>query len=352
MEPLISIIVPVYNSRQYLDECIRGVLNQSYPEWELLLLDDGSTDDSCELCKKHSQYDSRIIVLSKENSGVSSTRNLGIEMSKGKYIMFLDSDDYWQDQHFLKTFVELAENNDLDIVRGEWEEVDRNGNFSGRSDFLTKRKNYEGKVLNSATFYSEIINKEYFSVLCLYKKSALGDVRFNTDKVFLEDAEFYLDLCLKKMACMYTPVFFYAYRKHSNSVSVKYVPNKFRDALGFTLVCFDKSCETTDKLLSLKYKIEGIKNYFFDLQVIGESESSYTEIQNLYISHDIPRIREQVKKTVIMEGLYNYIGALLPLNAIVYYFRIVLKFKLFVIRILRKLKLYGKTNCSNVTAAS
>ena len=151
---------------------------------------------------------------------------------------------------------------------------------------------------------------------------------------------------------MYKQVFFYAYRKHSDSVSVKHVPNKFRDALGFTLVCFDKSDEATDQLLRLKYKIEGIKNFFFDLQVIGESESSYTEIQNLYILHDVPRIREQVKKNVIMEGLYNYIGVFLPLNAIVYYFRIVLKFKLFVIRILRKLKLYGKANCSNLTAAS
>ena len=340
MSPLDSIIVPVYNSERYIDECIKGVLKQSYDAWELLLIDDGSDDNSYAVCNKYGSHDSRILAISKENSGVSRTRNLGLDMSKGEYIIFLDSDDYWQDVDFLKTFVELAENNSLDVVRGEYEEVDCDRSFLARSKYISSRKYYDGKIIDSTKFYSEIIKKEYFSVLCLYRKNVFDDLRFNINKVFLEDAEFYLDLCLKELACMYVQIFFYAYRKHSESVSVKDVPNKFRNALDFTLVCFNKSFKANDSLLSLSYRIDGVQNYLFDLQVIGESDASYNEIQQLYISHKILSIREHVKERIIGDRLYRYIYALLSLNIIVYYYRYILKIKLYIIRVLRKLKLY------------
>ena len=92
--PLLSIIIPVYNVKPYLDRCVQSVLAQSYSNMELILIDDGSTDGSSLLCDKWAAKDSRIIVIHKENGGVSSARNAGLEMYKGEYLTFIDPDDF------------------------------------------------------------------------------------------------------------------------------------------------------------------------------------------------------------------------------------------------------------------
>lgn len=91
---LISIIVPIYNVEQYLDDCLVSILNQTYKNLEIILIDDGSTDNSCKICDKYAEKDSRIIVIHKENGGVSSARNAGLQISKGVYIGFVDPDDW------------------------------------------------------------------------------------------------------------------------------------------------------------------------------------------------------------------------------------------------------------------
>ena len=93
-EPLISIVVPVYNVEQYLDACINSVRNQTYTNWELILVDDGSTDRSSTICDKYVENDSRIRVIHKKNGGLSSARNEGIKLIRGEYVTFLDSDDF------------------------------------------------------------------------------------------------------------------------------------------------------------------------------------------------------------------------------------------------------------------
>lgn len=93
-DPLISIVVPVYNVEQYLDTCIQSVKNQTYTNWELILVDDGSTDRSSTICDKYVENDSRIRVIHKKNGGLSSARNEGIKLIRGEYVTFLDSDDF------------------------------------------------------------------------------------------------------------------------------------------------------------------------------------------------------------------------------------------------------------------
>ncbi|MDX1349627.1 MAG: glycosyltransferase family 2 protein [Putridiphycobacter sp.] len=95
MNELVSIIVPVYNTENFLAETIESVLAQSYSEWELLLIDDGSTDSSADICKKYAKQDERIFYHYKTNGGQASARNLGIKQSNGQWIAFLDSDDLW-----------------------------------------------------------------------------------------------------------------------------------------------------------------------------------------------------------------------------------------------------------------
>lgn len=99
-----SIIIPVYNKEEYLEECISSVINQKIKDIEILLINDGSTDRSLEICRQFESVDSRIIVIDKNNSGVSDTRNLGIEKSCGDYILFVDADDIWS-----KNLLELVD---------------------------------------------------------------------------------------------------------------------------------------------------------------------------------------------------------------------------------------------------
>lgn len=108
---MISVIVPVYNVVTYLDDCVQSVVNQQYTDWECLLIDDGSTDGSDKICDEWARKDKRIRVVHQENGGVSRARNRGIEESKGKFITFIDSDD-WLDSDYLSELLK----NPADVV--------------------------------------------------------------------------------------------------------------------------------------------------------------------------------------------------------------------------------------------
>lgn len=95
MEELVSVVVPAYNVGQYITECIKSVQNQTYPNWELIIVDDGSKDDTCEIVHRLAALDSRIRLHQQPNAGVSAARNKGLSLSKGRYVIFLDGDDYW-----------------------------------------------------------------------------------------------------------------------------------------------------------------------------------------------------------------------------------------------------------------
>ena len=98
--PLISVIVPCYNQAQYLDECLQSVLDQTYTDWECIIVNDGSPDHTEEIAKKWVEKDTRFIYLFKENGGLSSARNAGIEIAKGEWIQFLDCDDILKKEKF------------------------------------------------------------------------------------------------------------------------------------------------------------------------------------------------------------------------------------------------------------
>ena len=115
--PTISCIVPIYNCEKYLDKCVESILNQTFDDFEVILINDGSNDCSGEICDKFSKKDSRIKVIHKLNEGVSKTRNLGIEKSIGKWICFIDSDDYVEEFFFEKMLSDVKPETDL-IISG------------------------------------------------------------------------------------------------------------------------------------------------------------------------------------------------------------------------------------------
>ncbi len=114
-QPLVSIILPVYNAQNHLARCIGSILDQTYKNIELIILNDGSRDQSLPVCEEFRARDSRIVLVDKENSGVSDTRNLGLKLAGGEYVQFVDSDDYI-DPDFTQHLVEAAEAHHADLV--------------------------------------------------------------------------------------------------------------------------------------------------------------------------------------------------------------------------------------------
>lgn len=120
--PLISVIIPVYNAQDYLEQCVESIINQSYKNLEIILINDGSTDASGKICDEYKLNDLRVNVLHIENQGVSNARNVGISYAKGQYVMFVDSDD-WLHPKAIEKSLNLIQMNDSDIVFFSWEKV-------------------------------------------------------------------------------------------------------------------------------------------------------------------------------------------------------------------------------------
>ena len=123
MEPLVSIIVPVYNLEGYVTNCLNSLVNQTYRNLEILCIDDGSADKSADVIKAFAEKDDRVIYLYKENGGVSSARNMGLDMFKGEYVMFVDGDDYLHPQA-VDLFIKAKIKSNCDLVCSNYKRVD------------------------------------------------------------------------------------------------------------------------------------------------------------------------------------------------------------------------------------
>jgi glycosyltransferase involved in cell wall biosynthesis len=128
---LVSIIIPIYNVEAYLDACVESVRKQTYPNLEILLIEDGSPDRCGEMCDAYAREDERIRVIHKKNEGLSATRNLGIQLAKGEYLLFVDSDDYI-DKGLVERILELAQEKKADIVMFDYVSVEQDGTLSER----------------------------------------------------------------------------------------------------------------------------------------------------------------------------------------------------------------------------
>lgn len=163
---LVSIIVPIYNSEKHISKCIKSILSQTYKNFELILINDGSTDNSKKIIEQFKKKDDRIKVINKENSGVADTRNLGIKNANGFYIMFIDNDDYIE-QNYIETFINANKDENYDIVLGGYKRV----NVDNKILFEEKLKDtYWSKYIITAPwaklYKSEFLKKtnaEFFS---------------------------------------------------------------------------------------------------------------------------------------------------------------------------------------------
>lgn len=211
---MISIIVPIYNIEAYIEKCIRSILNQTYSDFELLLINDGSTDSSYEICKKLEKQDLRIKVFTQKNSGVSATRNRGLELASGDYITFVDGDD-WIAPHYLETLLNNMKE-DTDLVICEFDEVDLDGNLTPQPyNYKIKQS---GEISNFQAIYGCYHAHTYARIVCakLYRKELWKDLRFKPF-IYTEDhyAIFQIFENAKKIYYVHEPLYFYFQRNTS-----------------------------------------------------------------------------------------------------------------------------------------
>ena len=291
----ISVIVPVYNTEKYLHRCIDSILAQTFADFELLLVNDGSTDSSGAICDEYAQKDNRVRVFHKENTGVSATRNLGIDNSKGEYLIFIDSDDYWIDNNSLEQLYLTAIQHDLDIVRGEYKAVDENGEDLFVRPISKSKEKVSYKVIDNETFLEDIINGEYFFVLCLVRKDILGDIKYNEKRSFLEDMEFISHLIMNPMRCMYVPIRFYAYRKISTSASNTPKLKNLEDSFGMCDVFHGLSLKTNVIKLKERYEYNSIMMYYWTLDTIT-LDSYFFRRSEIIKNYGLKELQKKVNK--------------------------------------------------------
>lgn len=187
--PKVSIIVPVYNVEKYLHKCIDSILNQTYRNFELILVNDGSTDKSGEICDKYALMDKRIQVLHKINEGVSVARNIGIEVSVGEWCCFIDSDDYVKSS-YLESFI-------LNLSAGVYFYMDRGYNIDDGCDIYYQGIPYEKKISSMIDLYTmgELYNVINSPCMKFFSNQLIKDnnIRFNKNFSYGEDHLFVLD---------------------------------------------------------------------------------------------------------------------------------------------------------------
>ena len=218
---LVSIIIPVYNVEQYLNKCIESIINQTYPNIEVILIDDGSTDLSGKICDNYAKKDCRIKVIHKKNEGVSCARNDGVKSSKGKYVLFIDSDDYI----------------DIDAIEKMIEEIDKD-EIIKISHRLVRNNRIIKCISNNGTFSKvDYIKKVLIGDIgghswgYLLKKDIIDNLYFDERTSCMEDTLFIINCILKaeRIKCINTTFYNHVINDNGITASVNRIERNIND---------------------------------------------------------------------------------------------------------------------------
>ena len=236
----VSVIIPVYNTEKYLDKCMESVVNQTYKDLQIILVDDGATDHSPQMCDAWAARDSRIRVIHKLNEGLGLTRNAGLDMAEGKYVCFLDSDDTIE-LNTIETCVFVLENNKAQACFYPRKTFKEDGSYTVCKNIPDKLV-FEGQeVMNEfATVYWGIHPQDdadpfLHSSVCrgMFLRSAIEDhsLRFISERICLsEDVVFGLEFCKYVNKIIIIPEYFYNYTYNGTSLTKSYRPQRMQQA--------------------------------------------------------------------------------------------------------------------------
>ena len=216
MKDIISVIVPVYKVEKYLQRCIESIINQTYKNLEIILIDDGSPDNCGIICDEYAKKDNRIKVIHKENGGLSDARNAGLDIATGEYIAFIDSDDYIALNMF-ETLHSLMIKDNSDIALCSYMYIDENGK---KIESLNKQNPIKNEILSSFEALKKIgEHKSWYFVVAwnkLYKKEIFNNLRFPYGKI--NEDEFIIHKVFgksKSISCVESMLYYYVQRSDS-----------------------------------------------------------------------------------------------------------------------------------------
>lgn len=280
----ISVVVPIYNMEKYLDICIQSIINQSYKDIEIILINDGSKDESLNICNKYSIKDKRIIVLNQKNSGVSASRKAGIKIATGDYLTFVDADDYI-DLNMYKDMIKIVEENNADIAECGYTFVSEHGEILSRyllkDEIIIGHDSCVKKFLDSDNSTVFLWNK-------IYKKSLFDNIEFD-EYSYSEDYLWNIYLmakCNKKVTCSNA---YYNYSKIFTGACNVQINNKRLDgvfaaeqAYDFLLNNFPEYADYSIKYI-LQYILTIYKMYF--KQNTGKNNNFIFNLKDLFKKH-------------------------------------------------------------------
>lgn len=311
----ISVIIPVYNVEEYLEEAVNSIIKQTYKNLEIILVNDGSTDSSGQICDKCKNIDDRIIVIHQENRGLSGARNSGLKIATGKYLMFLDSDDLYE-QNACEIMYNEIEKRNADYVIGNYINIDEDGTRWENPVFSTEK--YSNMKLSiydyDKSFYlmnSSVCNK-------IFRKSFIDslDLKF-VERLPAEDAIFTTYCFIKSSSVYYVEDVIYQYRqRYSNSISNS-CSKKYFDGINKAYRIIYENFRDNDQLEYYRYFYAKSMNYiiykFIDstkitneerIQVLEEMRWFY----ELAVEINIPTIMKSVRFLIdaIIKKDYDY----------------------------------------------
>lgn len=225
----ISCVIPLYNCQDYAIQCIESVINQSYQDIEIILVDDGSTDCTPSICDGFSKMDERVVVIHKENGGLSSARNAGVSIATGEYVSFIDGDDYLE-SNFFSTLLEEVQNQNVGLVSCGFHFVHDDQKTVYRKDWeISSREEY------CADKYLEMMLRSQFSCVVwnkLYRTSLCKTISFRRDRLnedYLYNYYYAKLLIEKEMIVVSVPEKLYNYRKNSGGLTNSRLQNLLID---------------------------------------------------------------------------------------------------------------------------
>ena len=284
-EELISVIVPVYNVDKYIDRCIETIVNQTYRNIEILLIDDGSTDDSGKICDTWANKDKRITVIHKENAGVSSARNLGLENSHGHFISFIDSDDSI-DRNMYYEMKKMIEETNSDICFCDIKYI-RNGN-------IEEKKHLDKEIFNKEEILKSLFDYNGLNLAAwnkLFRTNVIKNIRFREDISIREDALFCAEafdnskkIChLKKMPYNY-------YYREGSALNSKNLNKEITKLLANSEII--KILKKNNVNIFIEQEIQYICNFYklkkeIEKRKLDINLTKYEEKVNEYLKEDI-----------------------------------------------------------------
>lgn len=311
--PLFSVIIPVYKVENYLHKCVNSVLSQNYEDYEIILINDGSPDNCPQICDEFAANDNRIKVIHKTNGGLSDARNAGIKAAKGEYLMFLDSDDYWDGNIHLGNIAKILENDQIiDSIffrcKHLYSSLNRIDDRNILAPSTNSIKDENHKLIQMIKYGSQSSS----ACLRVVKTSLILENNiFFVDDLIGEDSDWFIHLCLFIKKQIEYPETFYVYRQNRlGSITSEITEKTFNDQL-YIIDKWNAYLDETDIDKNLKLAIRGFLAYLYCILILKLSQTSK---MNYNLFYDKIKKRKKIlnfslnNKSVIIKNMTYFFG--------------------------------------------